>query len=80
MGVVKSIDHKSFPEQSECVGKSVDVCFKYNTGTTLKGVIVRDDIEEPWRTIIRLEDGRLVLAIECQYSPPIMKMEEGDDG
>jgi hypothetical protein len=33
------------------------------------GTIVRDDNEPPWRTIIRLDDGRVVLASECQYSP-----------
>ncbi len=32
------------------------------------GVIVRDDKEEPGEKIIKLDDGRYVLATECQYS------------
>ena len=32
------------------------------------GVIVRDDSPGPL-TLIRLEDGRIVASVECQYSP-----------
>ena len=73
MGVNKKIGIDKFPKQAEksCfggVGTRISVCFNYDTSKTLKGVTVRDDREEPFRTIIRLEDGRYVLATECQYS------------
>lgn len=32
-----------------------------------RGVIVRDDDEPPYVTIIKLESGRYVLATECRY-------------
>jgi hypothetical protein len=33
------------------------------------GTIIRDDMEEPFRTIISLDDGRVILATECMHSP-----------
>ena len=35
----------------------------------LQGTILRDDVEEPFRTIIRLDDGRYILSTECLYAP-----------
>lgn len=32
------------------------------------GYIVRDDREEPFETIIKLDNGRYVRGAECQYS------------
>ena len=66
MGVVATIDHKSFPRQSDLLGKRVRVCFRYDTDHELGGECVRDDLETPWMTILRLDDGRHVLAGECQ--------------
>ena len=34
----------------------------------LYGTIVRDDLEEPFETIIKLDNGRYLRAVECQYS------------
>lgn len=68
MGVVSSVGYSKFPKQGRYYGRSVEVCFNYDTSAIVKGVIVRDDIEEPFRTIIHLSDGRYVLATECQYS------------
>jgi hypothetical protein len=45
------------------------VCFNYDTSKTIMGTIVRDDYEDPWRTIISLDDGRVVLGSECQHAP-----------
>jgi regulation of enolase protein 1 (concanavalin A-like superfamily) len=70
MGCVKSISHSAFPRQSEYVTAPVKVCFHYDSTHHIGGIIVRDDREDPWVTIIRLDDGRLVLATECQYSVP----------
>lgn len=67
MGVEKNIDIKKFPKQSIWLGKNVRVCFNYDSAKEIDGVIVRDDMESPGRTIIKLKDGRHVLATECQY-------------
>lgn len=68
MGAHKNIDYDKFPKQGRKLNKKTRVCFYYDTQRLLDGVVVRDDIEEPFLTIIKLEDGRHVLATECQYS------------
>lgn len=50
------------------MGRRVKVCFHYDTRQTVCGTVVRDDSEHPWKTIIRLDDGRYVLSTECQYT------------
>lgn len=74
MGIQKRIDIKNFPKQHLVkeslmggIGRKVEVCFYYNSANTIHGVIIRDDKELPFRTIIRLCDGRIILATECQY-------------
>lgn len=69
MGCVQTIDFEKFPKQSSHLGKRAKVIFHYNTETVLFGQVVRDDIEAPFLTIIRLDDGRHVLPTECQYQP-----------
>jgi len=68
MGVISTIDYESFPKQGHLVGKRVRVVFKDDTSHEIEGECVRDDREEPHRAIFRLDDGRFVLASECQYS------------
>lgn len=68
MGNVRTITSRTFPKQGSCLGKRVEVFFHYDTSTVLNGECVRDDIEEPFRAIFKLDDGRFVLADECQYS------------
>lgn len=68
MGVHKNIGFDKFPEQGAYLGRSVTVCFNYDTSKTIPGTIIRDDREEPGVGIIRLEDNRYVLMTECQYS------------
>jgi hypothetical protein len=70
MGVVSTIRADGFPKQSDRIGARVEVCFHYDTSMTVNGTIIRDDMEEPWETIIRLDDGRHVLTTECQYRVP----------
>ena len=70
MGAVKNITFDKFPKQGSHLGRQVDVWFHFVASEVLKGVVVRDDAEEPCRLIIELEDGRHVLATECQYSYP----------
>lgn len=74
MGVEKTIDIKNFPKQYSVdessiggIGRKVEVCFRYKTDKTILGVIIRDDKELPFRTLIRLYDGRVILGTECQY-------------
>ena len=67
MGVVAGISHNEFPKQYSYVGKKATVIFNYDNSNPVQGTIVRDDAEAPFRTIIQLEDGRFVLATECQY-------------
>lgn len=69
MGVVETIGYDRMPKQGEHLGKRARVCFRYDTSRELMGTIVRDDMEAPWVTIISLDDKRVVLATECQYSP-----------
>jgi len=67
MGNHKNITIDKFPKQDDTVGQSVKVCFHYDTEHVIGGTIVRADIEEPFQTIFRLNDGRYVLASECQF-------------
>lgn len=68
MGIEKSITQSAFPKQGSMLGKTVSVCFHYRIDECIAGVVVRDDVEAPWRMIIRLQDGRHVLSTECHYS------------
>jgi hypothetical protein len=69
MGCVATINSGcfDFPKQGLHYAKRVQVAFHYDTSKTVGGNVVRDDAEEPWVTIILLDDGRYVLATECQY-------------
>jgi hypothetical protein len=69
MGCVDTIRHDGGPAQGNYLGKRVAVCFHYDASKQVNGVIVRDDSEAPFVTLIALDDGRYVLATECQYSP-----------
>ena len=73
MGCIKTISYYNFPKQADSsykyphLGKRVEVCYHFDTSQTHMGTIVRDDIEEPWETIIALDNGRYVRGVECQY-------------
>ena len=74
MGCIKTITFDEFPKQADSnyaypkLGKRVEVCYHYDTSKTHYGTIVRDDIEEPFETIIALDNGRYVRGVECQFS------------
>lgn len=68
MGCVKNIKYNIFPEQSNYVGQRVEVCYHYDTSKTNTGIIVRDDNEEPFKTIIALDNGKYLRGCECQYT------------
>ena len=68
MGVQKSVGINHFPQQGSWLGHKVKVCFRYDTSNLINGTIIRQDIVEPGLTLIELEDGRIILDSECQYS------------
>ena len=70
MGFIENIDFNKFPMQdNEIKGRITKVIFHYKTDRQpIEGLILRDDLEEPHRTIILLRDGRIVLGDECQYT------------
>jgi hypothetical protein len=69
LGTVQTITASTFPKQSDWQGKQVKVVFHHDTSKQIEGVLLRDDLEEPFRTVIHLDDGRVVLGTECQYQP-----------
>lgn len=67
MGCHKNIGFDEFPEQGYYLNKKVEVCFNYDATKTIEGICIRDDTEEPFVTLFRLVDGRVVGSLECQY-------------
>lgn len=57
----------NFPKQGAYVGRRVRVCFDFDTSEQVAGTVVRDDAEEPGELIIKLDNGRYVRSVECQY-------------
>jgi hypothetical protein len=57
----------SYPKQGAYLNARVRVCFNYNTQIHFSGVIIRDDVESDCLTIIKLDDGRIIMGTECQY-------------
>ena len=73
MGYIDTITYDKFPKQKDenytyPVGSRVKVCYHYDTSKYHYGTIVRDDLEEPFETIIKLDNGRYLRATECQFS------------
>lgn len=68
MGVHANIGLDKFPKQGQLLGRMVKVCFNYDADRYLPAVVIRDDTEEPFRTLFLLTDRRVVDATECQYS------------
>lgn len=69
MGIVKGISFEEYPEQGSLLHKRVSVCFNYDTENRHEGTCIRDDMTEPFRTIFQLDNGRVIDATECMYSP-----------
>ena len=70
MGCIDTITYDKFPKQKDenyiyprfKVGSRVKVCYHYDTLKYHYGTIVRDDLEEPFETIIKLDNGRYLRA------------------
>lgn len=71
MGCHPNIALDRFPKQGTWLGRRFDVCFNYDASKTIGAMCVREDAEEPGRMILQLDDGRFVLATECQHSGPL---------
>ena len=68
MGIHANISATKWPKQGRLLGAKVNVCFNYDPDVQFAGVIVRDDAEEPFRTIIHMPyKNRFVEAVECMY-------------
>lgn len=67
MGLHVNIRHDKFPNQGNNLNKRVKVCFHYDSKHTIEGTIVRDDKESPGECLIKLDNGKYVRAVECQY-------------
>lgn len=63
-----AITRNTFPKQGSFLGRRVLVAFDYDKANAVHGTVRREDVEAPGRVIIELDDGRLVLSTECQYS------------
>jgi hypothetical protein len=76
MGCVNNITFDKFPKQKDesykypqfSIGERVEVCYHFDTSKKHIGIIVRDDLEEPYETIIKLDNGRYLRGVECQFS------------
>lgn len=62
------IGKDAYPEQFDSVGARVLAAFDYDVANPLPATVLRDDAEEPFRTVLRLDDGRIVMGSECQWS------------
>ena len=56
-----------YPTQGSYLGKRVLVQFNFSE-PSFKGEIIRDDTSDSYHTVIRLDDGRIVLGVECSFS------------
>lgn len=76
MGTHPNISHEKFPKQGSYLGQPCKVLFNYSEPALL-GKCIRDDAEEPFHTIIQLDDGRVVLTTECQWQPMSLAVTKG---
>ena len=64
----EDLTEMQYPKQGSWLNKSAEVCFWYDMDNTVDAVCVRDDMEQPFRSVFRLKNGRYVLGVECQHS------------
>ena len=74
MGVVKTLAYDRIPAQGTHRGERVEVLFNYDANSPLYGEIIRDDIEQPFKTVILLDDGFPIMGTECQYRPQSLSL------
>lgn len=64
---IKNIGFGIYPKQGNDIGKRVIITYNHDWTIFEHGIIIRDDIEEPFMTVIKLDDDRVLLGTECQY-------------
>ena len=62
-----NVDFYNYPKQGEFCGMRVRVCFGFESEKLIEGFCLRNDAEQPFMTLIRLSDGRIVTGDECHY-------------
>jgi hypothetical protein len=69
MGCHVNITATKRPKQGHYLGMRAEVCFHYDTSKRFGAKVIRDDEEEPGTMLLQLDDGFVVDATECQWSP-----------
>lgn len=54
-------------KQGNFINRKCNIFFNYNIKNFISGKIIRDDIEEPFKTLIKLNDGTIIDSKECLY-------------
>lgn len=67
MGFSPHVAADRYPAQTPHVGARVEVRFSHGERRAVFGLVLRDDAEGDGRTVIRLDDGRVVLGAECLW-------------
>jgi len=60
---------KIAPEQGEYLHKRCAVIFHRDVSDEYYGTVIRHDAVPPFNIIIHLDNGRVLLATECQWRP-----------
>jgi hypothetical protein len=68
VGSCDTISADQWPKQGYHLGKRVSCWFQNDDSFQVEAIVVRDDAEHPWVTILQLETSkRLVLGTECTF-------------
>lgn len=67
-GYLKAGEIELPERQGPFLNKRVEIVYHYDVSNAEHGTIVRDDIDEPYLTIIKTDTGKFIFSTECQYS------------
>ena len=67
MGATHLIDAERYPDQGQDVNERVSVWYHSTSHIRHTGTRIRHDIAAPYRTILALDNGRILDATECHY-------------
>lgn len=70
MGSSPHLDAEKYPVQNYTVGRRVTVFFGEDLlkAVPFPGTVLRDDKVEPHQVVLRLDDGRIILGSEANFS------------
>lgn len=69
MGLETTINPDRYPKQGSYLGRSVEVCFEYDSSHPVRGKVIRDDVGATGLMILQLDNGWVVRSTECQWRP-----------